>query len=129
MDAFCSNYRHVDCLYTLLKHRFSGRSVVKSGQLFDKVHNAVPSNHQIREVDKMPSIAKNRLPSKKYKKRSLSSFQKTKLAQTKGSAFGDRIEQVKSTKIELERIKNVACFLDFHSNYTSSLVSLKMKSL
>ena len=31
LDAFCFNYQHVDCLYTLLKYRFSGKNVVKSG--------------------------------------------------------------------------------------------------
>ena len=33
MDAFCFNYQNVDCLYTLFKYRFSGKSVVKSGLL------------------------------------------------------------------------------------------------
>ena len=35
LDAFCFNYQHVDCLYTLFKNRFSGKSVVKSAQRFD----------------------------------------------------------------------------------------------
>ena len=35
LDAFCFNYQHVDCLYTLFKYGFSGKTVIKSGQLFD----------------------------------------------------------------------------------------------
>ena len=37
LDAFCFNYQHVHCLYTLFKYRFSGEMVVTSGQLFDNV--------------------------------------------------------------------------------------------
>ena len=59
LEAFCFNYQHVDCMYTLLKYRFSGKIVVKNGQLFDNVQRAVHFNHENREVDKMPSIAKN----------------------------------------------------------------------
>ena len=77
----------------------------------------------------MPSIAKKRLLRKKYKKQLLSSIQKTKSTQTSGSVFADRIEQVKKTKFELELIKIVDCFLDGHGNYTSNLVSFKIKSL
>ena len=53
----------------------------------------------------------------------------TKLTQTSGSVFVDRIEQVKTTKFELELIKIVDCFLDGHGNYTGNLVSYKIKSL
>ena len=44
--AFCFNYLHVDCLYTLSKYRFSGKIVVKSGQLLDNLQRAVHFNHQ-----------------------------------------------------------------------------------
>ena len=77
----------------------------------------------------MPSIAKKRLLRKKYKKRLLSSFQKTKSTQTSGSVFADRIDQVKKTKFELELIKIVECLLHGHGNYTSNLVSFKINSL
>ena len=77
----------------------------------------------------MPSIAKKRLLRKKSKKHSLSSFQKTKSMQTSGSVFADRIKRVKKTKFELELIKIVDCFLDGHGNYTTNLVSFKIKSL
>ena len=82
-------------------------------------------NQQNRGVERMPSVAKKRLLWKKYKKLFLSSIQKTKLTQTIGSVFADRIEQVKKTKFELELIKSVDCFLDGHGNYTSNLVSFK----
>ena len=123
LDAFCFKYQLVDCLYTLFKSRFSGKSVPKTGQLFDNLHRAVQFNHQNRGVERMPSIAKKRLLRKKYKKHLLSSFQRTKSTQTSGSVFADRIERVKKTKFELELIKIVDCFLDGHGSYTSKLVS------
>ena len=49
--------------------------------------------------------------------------------QTSGSIFADRIKRVKKTKFELELIKIVDCFLDGHGNYTTNLVSFKIKSL
>ena len=129
LDAFCLNYQHVDCLYTLFKYRFGDKIVIKSGQIFDNLQRAVYFNHQNRGVDKMPSIAKKRLLRKKYKKHLLSSFQKTKSTQTSGSVFADRIGQVKKTKFELELIKTVDHFLDGPGNYTSNLVSFEVKSL
>ena len=96
LDVFCFNYQHIDCLYTLFKYRFSGKIVVKRGQLFDNTQGAVHFKHQNRGVDRMPSIAKKRLLRKKYKKHLLSSVQKTKLTQTSESVFGDRFEQGKN---------------------------------
>ena len=129
LDAFCFNYQHVDCLYTLFKYRFNGKIVIKSGKLFDYLQRAVHSNQQNRGVERMPSIAKKRLLRKKYKKCMFSSFHKTKSTQTRGSVFADRIEQVKRTKFESKLIKIVDCFLDGHGYYTSNLVSFKIKSL
>ena len=60
-DVFCFNYQHVECPYTLFKYRFSGKIVVKSGKCFGNVQRAVHFNHQNRRVDRMPSIAKNRM--------------------------------------------------------------------
>ena len=77
-DAFCFNYQHVNCLYTLFKYRFSGGIFVKSGQLFDNLLRAVPFNQQNRGVDRMPSIAKKGLLRKKCKKHLMSSFRKIK---------------------------------------------------
>ena len=127
LEAFCFNYQHVDRLYTFFKYQFSGKIVLKSGQLFDNLQRAVHSNQQNRGVDRMPSIAKKRLLRKKYKKHLLSSFQKTKSTQNSGSVFADRTEQVKKTKFELELMKIVDCFLDDHGIYTSNLVSCKAK--
>ena len=129
LDAFYFNYQHVDCLYTLFNYRFNGKIVIKSRQLFDILQRAVHFNQQNRGVERMPSIAKKRLFWKKYKKHLLSSFKKTKSTQTSGLAFADRIEQVKKTKFELELIRIVDCFVDGHGNYTSNLVSFKIKSL
>ena len=128
LDAFCFNYQHMDCLYTLFKYGFSGKIVLKSGQLFDNLQRAVHFNQQYRGVERMPSIAKKILLRKKFKKHWLSSFRKTKSTQTSGSAFADGIEQVKKTKFELELIKIVDCFLDGHGNYTRNLVLFKIKS-
>ena len=129
LDAFYFNYQHVDCLYTLFKYRSSGKIVVKRGQIFDNLQRAVHFNQQNRGVYRMPTIEKKRLLREKYKKHLLSSFQKTKLTQTSGSVFADRIEQVKRTKLEIELIKIVDCFLHGYGNYSSSLVSFKIKPL
>ena len=124
MDAFCFNYQHVDCLYTLFKYRFSGKIVVKSGQLFDNLQRAAHFNHQKKGVDRMPSNAKKRPLRKKYKRHLLSSFPMTKSTQTIESVFPDRIEHIRKTKFELELIKILDCFPDGHVSYTSDLVSL-----
>ena len=129
LDAFCFNYQHVYCLYTLFKYRVSGKNVLKCGRLFDNLQRAVHFNQQNKGVVRMPSIAKNRFSRKKYKKHLLSSFQKTKSTQTSGSVSAERIEQVKKTKFEIELIKIVDCFLDGHGNYTNNSVSFKLKAL
>ena len=129
LDVFCFNYQHVDCLYTLFMYHFKDKIVIKSGQIFDNLQRAVHSNQQNIGVKRMPSIAKKRLLKKKYKKHLLRSFQKTKLTQTIGSVFADRIEQVKKNKIEIELIRIVDCFLDSHGTFTGDLASFKIKSL
>ena len=129
LDAFCFIYQHVDCLCTLFKYRFSGKNVVKRGQLFDKLQRTVHFNQENRGVDRMPSIAKRRLLRKKYKKHLFISFLNSKSTQTSGSVFADRIEHVKKTKFELELMKIVDCFLDGLGKYSSSLVYFKTKSL
>ena len=67
LDVFCCNCQHVDCLYTLLNNQLSGKNVVKSGQLFDNVPRAIHFNHQNRGIDRIPSIAKQKLLRKNYK--------------------------------------------------------------
>ena len=126
LDTFCFTYQHVDCLYTLVKYRFNGKVIAKSGQVFENVQRAIEFNQRNKGVERMPSIAKKRLLRKKYKKHLFSSFQKTKTTQTTGSVFAERIEKVKKTKFELDFIKIVDCFLDGHGNYDSNLVSFKI---
>ena len=125
LDTFCCTYQHVDCLYTLFKFRFSGKVIAKSGQVFDNVQRAVGFNHRNKGVDRMPSLAKKKLPGKKYKKHLFSSFQKTKTTQTSGSVFAERNVKVKETKFELELMKIFNCFLDDHGIYDSNLVYFK----
>ena len=129
LDSFCFTYQHVDCLYSLFKYRFTRKVILKSGQVFDNVQQAVDSNQRNKGVDRMPSIAKKKLLRKKYKKHLFSSFQKTKTTQTSGSVFAESIEKVKKTKSELDLIKIVDCFLNGHGNYDSNSVSFKIKSL
>ena len=129
MDTFCFTYQHMDSLYTLFKYRFSGKTIAKSGQVFDNVQRAVVYNHRNKGLDRMPRIAKKKLLPKKYKKQLLISFQKTTTTQTRSSVSPERNEKVKKTKFELELIKIVDCFLDGHRNYDSISVSFKIKSL
>ena len=129
MDAFCSTYQHVDCLYTLFKYRFSGKLIAKSGNVFDNVQRAISFDQRNRRVDKMPSIAKKRLVRKKLNHHFMSAFQNNKLRQTSGSVFVETIEKARKTKFELELTKNVDCFLDGHDNYDVNLVPFKIKTL
>ena len=129
LDIFCFTYQHVECLHTLFNYRFSGEVVAESGNVFDNVQRAISFNHRIREVDKLPSIAKRRLLRKKFKQHFLSALQKNKSTQTSGSVFAERIEKAKKTKFELELIKIVDCFLHCHGSFDSNLVSFKIKSL
>ena len=79
LDAFCFNYQHVDCLYTLFKYRFSGKIVVKSGKRFDNVQRAVHFNLQNRGVNRVPSIAEKRVLRRKYKKTFVDLFPKNQI--------------------------------------------------
>ena len=58
LDAFCFNYQHVDCLYTLFKYRISGKIVVKIGEVFDNLQRAVHFNQQNKGVEKCPALRK-----------------------------------------------------------------------
>ena len=119
----------MDCRYISFKYRFSGKVIAKSGQVSDSVQQAVDFNRRNKGVDRMASIAKKRHLRKKFKKHLFSSFQKTKLTQTAGSVFAERIEKVKKAKFELDLFKIVDCFLDGHGNYDFKLLSFKRKSL
>ena len=76
LDTFCFTYQHVDCLYILLKYRFSGKIIARSGKVFDNVQRSVDFHHGNKGVDRMPSIAKKRLLRKKLKQHFLSALQK-----------------------------------------------------
>ena len=93
LDIFCFTYQHVDCLYTLVKYRFNGKVIAKSGQVFDNVQRAVEFTHRNKGVDRMPSIAKKRLLRKKFQKHLFSSFQKTKSMQTGGLVFAEELKK------------------------------------
>ena len=120
LDTFCFTYQHVDPVYTLLKYRFSGKIIAKSGNVFDNVQRAISFTQRNRGVDKMPSIAKKRLLRTKSKQHFMSALQKYKSTQPSGSVFAKRIEKAKKTKFELELIRVVDCFLDGHGNYDSN---------
>ena len=125
LDTFCFTYEHVDCRYKLFKYRFSGKVIAKNGQVFGNGQRAVDINQRNKGVDRMPGIAEKRIWRKRFRKHLFSSFLKTKTTQTSGSVFAERIENVKKTKLELELIKAVDCFLDGHGNFDSNLVSFK----
>ena len=128
VDRVCSTYQHVDCFYTLFKFRFSGNVLEKNGEIFDSVERAVLFNKLKKGVDKMPTIAKKRLLRKKFKKHMLTSVQRSISVQTTGSVFAERVESVRrKTKIELELMKVIDCFLDGYGGYESNLVSFKIK--
>ena len=60
LDTFCFTYRHVDCLSTLFKYRFTGKVIAKSGKVFDNVQRAVDFNLRNEGLDRMSSIAKKK---------------------------------------------------------------------
>ena len=121
LDTFCFIYQHVDCLYTLFMYRFSGKVLSRVDNCLIIYRGLFSSTTQADEWTKTLE--------EKVQKKILSSFQKTKSTQTSGSVFVDRIEQLEKTKFELELIKSVDCFPDSHGNYTSNLVSFKIKYL
>ena len=58
LDAFCFIYQHVDCLYTLFNYNFSGKFVVKSGQLFDTCRGQFFSTSKTEEGTECPASRK-----------------------------------------------------------------------
>ena len=56
--AFCFNYQPVDCQYTFFKYQFSGKYVVKSGQVFEIMQRRADFTHQNKGWYRMPSSAK-----------------------------------------------------------------------
>ena len=103
MDTFRFTYQNVDCLYTLFKYRFSGKVIAKSGQVFDNVQQAVDFNHRNKGVDRMPTIEKKRLLTKKYKNICSAPFKRQKQRRT----------VVQSLQKEVKKLKRV----NLNSNY------------
>ena len=101
LDTFCFIDQHMDCLYTLFKYRFNGKTNGKSGIVFDNVQRAISFNQRNRGVDKMPSTAKKMLLRKKIKQHFVSCLQKNRSTQTSASVFQERIEKAKKTKFEI----------------------------
>ena len=60
VEKISFNYPYVDCLYTLVKYRFTCKIFVESGQLFDKVQRAIHFNHQKRGVDRKPRLLREK---------------------------------------------------------------------
>ena len=58
MEKLCFTYQHVDCLYTLLKYRFSGKKIAKSGNVFDKMQRAIFFNQKTEEWTKCRVLQK-----------------------------------------------------------------------
>ena len=129
MDTFCVTYQHVDCVNTVFKYRFNGKSTAMSGNVLDKVQKAIFFNQRIRGVDKMPIIAKKWLLRKKFEQHFISALRKNKSTQTTGSVFTERIDKAKKTKFEAALKKTKDCFLDGHGNNDSILVSFRIKTL
>ena len=112
LDTFCFTNQYVDCLYTLFKYRFSGKVVVKSGQVFDNVQRAVDFNHRNRGVDKMPSIAKKDSCGKSSKSIHSAPFRRQRQRRLVDQSLQRELEKSKKTKFELE-LKKIG-FLDGH---------------
>ena len=128
LDAFCFNCQHVDFVYT--------SSTASMAKLFSRVENSLiicrrqfVSTRKAEEWTECQASGKRDSWGKSTRNIWLSSIQKTKSTQTKGSVFADRIEQVQKTKFELGLIKVVDFFLDGHGNYTSNLVYFEIISL
>ena len=132
LDAFCFNYQHVDCLYTLFKYRFSGKIVATRGdKSLINCRGQFISTSKTEEWKECPASQKRDswgkstrnicwAPSKRPNQR--------KLDDQSSQKEMNKL-QVQKTKFEIELIKIVDCFLDGHGNYTSILVSFKIKSL
>ena len=56
--ALCFYYQQVDCLYTLFKYRFSGKIVLRSGQLFDNLQEQFISTSKTEEWRECPASRK-----------------------------------------------------------------------
>ena len=118
----------MDCQYSLFKYRFNGKTIAKSGNVFENVQRAISFNQKKEEWTKCRELQKKALE-KKIKQRFMGALQKNNSTQTSGSVFAERIEKGKKTIFEWELIAFVDCFLDGHGYYDTKLVSFKIYSL
>ena len=58
----------VDYLYTLYKHQFFGNILEDSGLVFTQLDRAVQHTYESKFVEKLPSVSKERLTRKKFKR-------------------------------------------------------------
>ena len=79
-------------------------------------------------MQRMPTIAETRLLKKKYRKHSLSSFQKTKASKPVDKSLQKSWTNSKD-KAENKKIKIVDCFLDGYGSYSSNIVTFEIKTL
>ena len=92
------------------------KKMANSGNLFDNVQRAISFSQRNRGVDKMPSVAKKGRLREKFKRLFMSALQKNRSTQTTSSVFAEKIGAAKKSKLELELIKFIDCFLDGHGN-------------
>ena len=129
LDTFCFTYQLLDCLYTLFGYRFSRNVSAMSGQTFNNVQRAVDFNHRNKGKDRMPSIAKKGSRTKSSKSIYSPPFRRQKQRILMVQCLQKKNKQVKKTKLELELIKILDCFLDGYGIYASNLVTVRMKFL
>ena len=77
----------------------------------------------------MPSVAKKRLLSKKFKRHNLCSYQKRASTQTIGSAFLERLRKLQNSKFEHDFLKINNCFIDGYGFVNSDHVSFSIKNV
>ena len=65
LDKHVNIHHEIDSLYTLFKHRFNLTIVTSNGEILNQLSRAIQHNLQWKRFEKMPSIAKKRLISKK----------------------------------------------------------------
>ena len=75
----------------------------------------------------MPSVAKKRLLSKKFKRHYLCSNQKLASTQTIGSAFLERDHKVQNSKYEHDLLEIIDCFIDGYGFVNNDHVSFSVK--
>ena len=114
LDDLSFQYQTVDCLYTSYKHKFFGHTMEEAGLVFTQLKRAVQHNSENKFVEKIPSVSKKRLSRKKFKRHLLGAEQRNASTQTLRLSFFDRIQSLKNSYCESEKIKIVDCLLNGH---------------